>query len=134
LKKARRQTVEELVRGEGFEEQGRLATGGAPPLCYLSVRSPALTLTSTRPMLPERRDLAETRYAAEQRSELGVGDTQEPCRPLRDAVTITGRPVNIDVPEKCPGWRSVHLARFNDVQIDIRLTGPKNDVAVGVDA
>ena len=89
--------------------------------------------------------LAETRDAVEERSELAVGDAEQPRRPLGDG-RHDHRPAGqyVDVPGEVARFvdhdhtvavgrvANLHPAGFDDVQIDVRLTGPKNDVAVGV--
>src|SRR5256885_1952628 len=89
--------------------------------------------------------LPEARYTVEERAELAVGDAEQPRRPLGDG-SHDHRPARqyVDVPGEvarfvyrdhtlAAGWvANLHPAGLDNVQIDVRLTGPKNDVAVGV--
>src|SRR5581483_11665286 len=60
--------------------------------------------------------LPKARHAVEERPELAVGDAEQPGGALGD------------------GRHDLRPAGFDDVQVDVRLTGPKDDVAVGVAA
>jgi len=89
--------------------------------------------------------LPETRYAVEQRPELAVRDTEQSRRPLRDG-RDDHRPAgqDVDVPGEVARFvdrdQTVGVGRVADLQpagfdheqVDVRLTGPKNDIAVGV--
>ncbi len=74
-----------------------------------------------------------------------MGDAQQPRRPLGDG-RHDHRPAGqyVDVPGEVARFvdrdhtaavrrvANLHPAGLDDVQVDVRLTGPKNDVAVGV--
>src|SRR5262249_27039392 len=89
--------------------------------------------------------LPETRYTVEQHPELAVGDAEQPRGPLRDGrhdprpagqyVGVAGEVARFVYRDQTVAvcWvANLHPAGFDNVQIDVRLTGPKNDVAVGV--
>jgi hypothetical protein len=91
------------------------------------------------------RALRETRDTVEERSELAVGYAEQPRRPPRDG-RHDHRPAGqyVDVPGEVARLvyrdqtvavcrvADLHPAGFDDVQVDVRLTGPEDDVAVGV--
>src|SRR6185369_12474310 len=87
--------------------------------------------------------LAETRYAVEERSELAVGDAEQPRRPLGDGrhdhrppgqhVDVPGEVARLVDRDQTAAFRRVadlQPAGFDDVQVDVRLTGPEDDIAV----
>src|SRR5262249_4517390 len=89
--------------------------------------------------------LAETRYTVEEGSELAIGNAEQPRRPLGDGrhdhrptgqyVDVSGevaRFVYRDQAAAVRGVANLHPAGLDNVQIDSRLTGPKDGVAVGV--